>query len=163
MKIYIGASKDTRKRIYMHFYHSIESSLLRKRIAQSRDYQIIYTPRPAPAITMEVTLAIPALEDNITEYLEAGKWKFVECRNRPEAVAFKDFAISRLDPMLIQTNNEYPLGIILRFEELLLQLNNCQEYTLSLYNLQMIPKSPGVHLFISEQDPSAGLNKKNDR
>ena len=56
--------------------------------------------------------------------------------------------------MLIQTNNEYPLGIILRFEELLLQLNNCQEYTLSLNNLQMIPKSPGVHLFISEQDPS---------
>ena len=153
MKIYIGESKNTRKRIYMHFSPSIESSFLRKRIAQCRDYEIITTPRDAG--NMRVTLAIEALEDNITEYLEGGKWKYVNCKDKNEAVAFKDFAISRLDPMLIHTNNLYPPGIIQRFEELLVQLNNCQEYTLSRNNLQMIPNSPGVHLFISEQDPSA--------
>ena len=153
MEIYIGESKNTRKRIYMHFSPSIESSVLRKGIAQSRGYEIISTPRDAG--NMEVTLAIQGLEYNITEYLEVGKWKFVNCRNKSEAVSFKDFAISRLNPMLSNTNNVYPPGIILRFEELLVQLINCQEYTLSRNNLQMIPQSPGVHLFISEQDPRA--------
>lgn len=151
MNIYIGESENTYKRVYQHFSASIEASVLRKDIAESRHYQINRVIREAGNV--KVTLANLAHERNITEYLEGGKWKFVICVNRAEAQDFKYFAISRLNPILNPARNGYLPANIDRCEQLLAELINCQEHTLNRRTLHAIPKLVGVHLFISDQNP----------
>ena len=127
--IYVGKSNRNRiinRIIIDHCRGSLKGSVLRSHVAE-------------------------AGEENVTDYICSGTWKYVICNSASEAEAFKRYIIKELKPLLNKRRPPADPSKIERHLNLLGQLLECP--SLDCNQLGDRPSGNGVCVFYHERPP----------
>ena len=147
---YIGDSKRIKSRVRQHCTGNVESSALRKTIAEKMGFEIHTTKRPSGS--RKTSVHPLSAEKLISEYIQSGTWKIIPCRTVEEAKDFQWYGIDKKRPPLNKymqfwdENNESRYQILL--DELLDSDFIEFESTLD------ISTEPGVYSLWHENTPS---------
>ncbi|MHA1280668.1 MAG: GIY-YIG nuclease family protein [Candidatus Helarchaeota archaeon] len=81
--LYVGDSSDVIKRIIRnHLNGNVESSTLRRTIAERMGFNIKKTKRKSGSTRIRIESDDPKRDENkVSEYLESCKWKILFCEN----------------------------------------------------------------------------------
>jgi hypothetical protein len=156
MNIYIGDGSKIKTRIRnQHCVGNVEGSSLRKHIAIALGLTLARQQRVNGTWRVRINLPNPLIgEQQITNYLRTGKWKFVVCPPGIDAKDFQFYAIQNIKPPPILNINQgtWQVNMQAIYQEMLNQLLNCQAHN---YDQTVnIPNEPGVYLFIHDNQPT---------
>jgi hypothetical protein len=156
MNIYIGDGSQIRRRIRNeHCGGNVEGSSLRKPVARAMGYNFTQERRISGSLKVRLDLPNPAIgEQQITNYVRTGVWKFVVCPPGVKAKDFQFYAIQNINPPPILNINQgtWPANMQAIYQQMLNQLINCQAHN---YDQTVnIPNEPGVYLFIHDNKPT---------
>jgi hypothetical protein len=81
--LYVGDSSDVIKRIVRnHLHGNVESSTLRRTIAEKMGFRIKKTQRKSGSTRIRIDSDDPNRDENkVSGYLESCKWKILFCEN----------------------------------------------------------------------------------
>ena len=155
MNIYIGDGSKIKNRIRnQHCAGNVEGSSLRKHIALSMGFQLVKEQRENGTWRTRIGVPNPNVgEQQITNYMQTGKWKFIICPSGISAKDFQFYAIQHIvpNPLLNINQGAWDANMLKTYQNLLTQLENCQAHN---YNQTLlIPNESGVYLFIHDKDP----------
>ena len=88
--LYVGDSKDVSKRILRnHMNGNVESSTLRRTIAEQMGFKIKKTKRKSGSTRIRIDFDQPKkYEDRISNYLKSCQWRILICKNYEIALTF---------------------------------------------------------------------------
>lgn len=99
--IYVGDASNLRRRIRQHGRGNVEGSALRKHVAVTLGYGISRTRRPSGSTRVRINAPDPrAAEQQVSDYIAGGAWRWVACTSKEEARELQWAAIEALDPFL---------------------------------------------------------------
>ena len=156
MNIYIGDGSKIMNRIRnQHCSGNVEGSSLRKHIANALGFQFMRVQRANGSWRVRLNLPNPIIgEQQITNYLRSGHWKYIICPTGIEAKDFQFYAIQNIIPATLLNINQGQWDATKQnvYQGLLNQLINCNLYD---YNQTIqIPNQPGVYLFVHNNEPN---------
>lgn len=153
MIIYVGDSRDVIKRIRTnHCGGNVEASAFRRHVAEAKGYEIKSTKRSSGSTRVRIALPDPKVgEENVSDYIHSGKWRYVICNSYVEANNFQWYAIDQLKPILNKYCKLWNHGNLQRYQILLNQL--IDSYLLSCDQLYGIQSGSGVYIFYHQQRP----------
>jgi hypothetical protein len=107
--VYVGDAKDVVKRIRsQHCGGNVESSALRKHIAQCKGYRLKIIQRSSGSRRVRIDFPEPETgERNISDYIRAGSWQVALCFGYDEAHDFQWYLIQQLNPLLNVTRKPW--------------------------------------------------------
>ncbi len=151
--VYVGDSKDVIKRIRTnHCRGNVEGSALRKHVAQAKDYRIKKTRRPSGSTRIRIDLPDPHRgEQDVSDYIRSGEWKYVLCASASEAEDFQWYVIDQLNPLLNRTQKPWNRGNLQRYYALLAQLTNSP--VLTCEQIRSMQSGPGVYVLYHQRRP----------
>jgi len=151
--IYVGDSNRSRERVRgEHVGGNVEGSPVRRRVAKAWGWPLSVTKRPSSYTRTRVGLDDPKLgERQITEYIQAGYRKAVECKDYDEAHDFQWYCIEQLQPSLNHEAKPWDHRKVERYESLLGRLE--QQPLLDPSKLGMLPTGPGVYALYHDESP----------
>jgi len=155
MNIYIGDGSKIKNRIRnQHCSGNVEGSSLRKHIAQAMDFTLTNQRRVNGSWRVRINLPNTiAGEQQITNYLRTGVWKFVVCPPEIDAKDFQFYAIQNINPTPILNINQgmWQVNMQATYQVMLNELSNCPVHNYA--QTANIPNEYGVYLFIHENNP----------
>lgn len=156
MNIYIGDGSKIRTRIRnQHCGGNVEGSSLRKHIAKAMGYTLTRFQRTNGSWKVRLELPDPLIgEQQITDYLRNGSWKYVICPPQISAKDFQFYAIQNIfpPPILNINQGEWQEHMLPLYQNMLEQLLNCPTHN----NIETIniPNESGVYLFLHDNHPN---------
>ncbi len=155
MNIYIGDGSKIGIRIRnQHCNGNVEGSSLRKHIARAMGFQLVREQRESGSWRTRLGIPNPLDgEQQITNYMCSGGWKYVICPPRINAKDFQFYVIQHIEPAPLLNINEgnWNVNMINEYQNLMNQLENCPVHN---YDLSVnIPNVSGVYLFVHVNEP----------
>ena len=100
MNIYVGDGAKIRERIRKnHCTGNLEGSALRKHIASNLGFAITKEKRPSGSTRGRLNIPNPMEgENNISNYLQSGEWKYLICETAEIAKDFQFYVVQNLIP-----------------------------------------------------------------
>lgn len=146
MNIYIGDGNNIQNRILnQHCKGNVEGSALRQHVATEMGYELARQRRPSGSIKIRIDLPVPSIgEINVSTYIQSGLWQYAICNGAQEAKNFQWYAIEQLMPILNVNQGNWDINNLTRYQQLLLQLQNC--HLTSFAQLVTIPQIYSVYL-----------------
>ncbi|NVM56112.1 MAG: hypothetical protein HWN66_20615 [Candidatus Helarchaeota archaeon] len=159
--IYIGDSANVIPRIKReHCSGNVEASALRKHVAREMGYKIRKEKRTTSnSYRTRIDLPDPRVgEQQISNYIQSGHWKYVLCKSTDEARDFQWYAIHKLNPLLNKDRKPWNSTKSERYQFLLEQLSksvprNCSE-------LRRLDSGPGIYVLYHPRPPSENTSKQ---
>ena len=151
--IYAGDAGDVVKRIRSnHCGGNVEASALRRHIAENKRYPIKNTRRSSGSYRVRLDLPDPkAGEQEISDYLRTGLWKFVICNSHVEAQDFQWYVIDALKPLLNVRHSTWNRENLERYQALLANLMSAPD--MNCEQLRNTASGSGVYVFFHEAAP----------
>jgi hypothetical protein len=107
--IYVGDASNLRRRIHQHGRGNVEGSALRKHLAKTLGYELARTRRPSGSTRVRIDAPDPrAAEQQVSDYIAGGAWRWAACTSKEEAQALQWAAIEALDPLLNRDRRASP-------------------------------------------------------
>jgi len=151
--IYAGDAEDVVKRIRSnHCGGNVEASALRRHIAENKRYPIKNTRRSSGSYRVRLDLPDPkAGEQEISDYLRTGLWKFVICDSNVEAQDFQWYVIDVLKPLLNVLHKIWNIENQVRYQALFAELTSAP--SMNCKQLRNTASGTGVYVFFHEVAP----------
>ena len=146
---YIGDSNKIKNRVRQHCTGNVESSALRKTIAEEMGFEIKTVKRPSGS--RKKTVNPLSAEKLISDYIQSGNWKVVSCQTVEEARDFQWYGIDKMRPPLNKYMQFWDLNCESVYQELLDDMLTSEfiEFSSTLN----IIKEPGVYSLLHEYSP----------
>ena len=156
---YIGDSNNIKNRVRQHCTGNVESSALRKTIAEEMGFEIITVKRPSGS--RKKTVNPLSAEKLISDYIQSGKWKVVSCLTVEEARDFQWYGIDKMRPPLNKYMQFWDLNSENIYQQLLDDMLD-SEFIEFASTLNII-REPGVYSLWHEHSPMDFVGKvRND-
>ncbi len=147
--IYVGDASNLHRRIRQHGRGNVEGSALRKHVAEALGYGLARTRRPSGSTRVRIDAPDPrAAEQEVSEYIAGGAWRWVTCHPKHEARALQWTAIETLDPVLNRDRRASPVDG--RLGELVAELSGAPAVP---HPSADPPDSPGVYALYHDVPP----------
>ena len=152
---YIGDSNKIKNRVRQHCTGNVESSALRKTIAEEMGFEIITVKRPSGS--RKKTVNPLSAEKLISDYIQSGKWRVVSCPTVEEARDFQWYGIDKMRPPLNKYMQFWDLNSENRYQQLLDDMLDSEfiEFASTLN----ITKEPGVYSLWHQDTPMVFAEK----
>lgn len=156
--VYVGDSRDVVKRILTnHCKGNVEASALRRYVAEAMGYRIKKARRPSGSIRVRIDVSDPKTgEEDVSNYIRSGEWRYVICSSFQEAHDFQWYAIDQLDPVLNKDRKTWNRRNLHRYQDLLARLSGSPRLKYS--QLHGMQSGPGVYV-LHHQNPKKEVNK----
>ena len=152
--IYVGDSRNIRKRLKQHQGGNIEASALRKHIAISKGFNIKTTRRKSGSYRRRLDSPDPKQgERELSHYIGSGTWSLALCETYDEAHDLQWFLIEHLRPTLNIDKQKWDATKRSRYEVLQLEMSR----PLPLEKTPC-PDGPGVYVLYHELLPREHRN-----
>ena len=153
--IHVGDSGDVVGRIRTnHCSGNVEGSALRKHIARAKGCRLRSTKRPSGSTKRRLDLPDPAAgEQEITQYVRAGRWKYAICSSPQEARDFQWYLINHIRPILNFITRDCNHSNRGRYQELLAAIEHAEALTHD--QLKGKRTGPGVYILYHNHPPEA--------
>jgi len=159
MIVYAGDSRDVVKRIITnHCAGNVEASALRRYVAEAIGYQIKETKRPSGSTRVRINVLDPRKgEEEVSNYLRSGVWRYVICDSYEEANNFQWYVIDRFKPLLNREHRPWNQQNLHRYQALLSKMSTSSELTCS--QLHGMRSGPGVYVLYHQKGPQRELSR----
>ena len=114
---YIGDSNKIKNRVRQHCIGNVESSALRKTIAEEMGFEIVTVKRTSGS--RKKTVNPLSAEKLISDYIQSGNWKVVSCQTVEEARELQWYGIDKMRPPLNKYMQFWDLNCETRYQQLL--------------------------------------------
>lgn len=156
---YIGDSSKIKNRVRQHCTGNVESSALRKTIAEEMGFEIVSVKRPSGS--RKKTVNPLSAEKLISDYIQSGNWKVVSCQTVEEARDFQWYGIDKMRPPLNKYMQFWDLNNESTYQALLDEMLD-SEFIESTSTLNFT-NEPGVYSLWHENSPVDFVEKvRND-
>lgn len=153
--IYVGDASNLHRRIRQHGRGNVEGSALRKHVAEALGYGLARTRRPSGSTRTRIDVPDPReAEQEVSDSIAGGAWRWVVCDSKAEAQALQWAAIEALDPLLNRARRAPTRDE--RHPRLIAALRSSPLFVHSAFDP---PATPGVYALYHEHGP-AGLTRR---
>ena len=138
---YIGDSSKIKNRVRQHCIGNVESSALRKTIAEEK----------RPSGSRKKTVKPLSAEKLISDYIQSGNWKVISCQTVEEARDFQWYGIDKMRPPLNKYMQFWGLNNESTYQALLNEMLDSE--FIEFASTPNITREPGVYSLWHEHSP----------